>query len=470
MSEPKRAVVRRHPTRPFAGIAHLLVLSWMQTRIVVSYLWFFFRTRVLRWKMSPEKAARYHRKNARRFRATASHLKGANVKLGQMASMQAHLLPKEVIDELKGLRDDVGPTPFRYVDAEIAAELGKEPREIFAELDEKPVACASMAQVHVGTLTSGERVVVKVLHPGLERSVEIDLRLMRVLCTVLGWFLGSKLDLRQVLKENEEPLRRELDLVAEGKATEALGAEIEHLGVIVPKVFWDHTSRRVLTLELIDGVNVDDHAQLDAWNVDRRALAEALARAMLHQAYGIGYFHCDPHPGNLFCTREGKLAMLDFGMVKRIPEHVRMGLMKEIFGAFFNIPQMYADGLIEKGLIGEPDRARVEAFAKEKLADPKIRAILFDHEIDSHGDATAAIGSLVEMLDDLETFQTPQDNMMFMRALGITIDVCKEIAPGVSMSEIMAPLMLPMLAGLVQKHPEYAEDIGKAMAAMPLPG
>ncbi len=463
---------RVHPTRPFAGFAHLIVLSWMQFRIVNSYLWYFFRTRVLRWKMSEEAQARYHRKNARRFRATASHLKGANVKLGQMASMQAHLLPKEVIDELKGLRDDVGPTPFRYIRAEIAAELGKEPLEIFAELDEKPIACASMAQVHLGKLKSGERVAVKVLHPGLERSVETDLRLMRLLLTVLGYFLPAKyakLDLKQVLKENEEPLRRELDLVAEGKATEALGAEIEPLGVIVPKIFWDYSSKRVLTLELIEGVNVDDHAQLDAWKVDRRALADTLARAMLHQTYGIGYFHADPHPGNLFCTPEGKLAMLDFGMVKRLPEHVRMGLMKEIFGAFFNIPQMYADGLIEKGLIDEIDRARVEAFATVKLGDPKIRAMLFDHQVDDHEQATAAIGSIAEMMEDLETFRTPQDNMMFMRALGITIDVCKEIAPGVSMSEIMAPLMMPMLFGLMEKHPEYREAIGKAMASMPMP-
>jgi ubiquinone biosynthesis protein len=427
------------------------------------------RTRILRWKMSPEQRGRLHRTNARRFRTTASRLKGANVKLGQMASMQAHLLPKEMIEELKSLRDAVGATEYPLIAGVIQSEFGLGPLEMFEEFDKVPVAAASMAQVHLAKLKTGERVAVKVLHPGLEQSVEIDLRLMRFLFTVLGWFMG-KFDLKQILAENEEPLRRELDLVAEGKATEHLAAEMEPLGVLVPKVYWHYTSKRVITLEYIDGVNVDDHERMKEWNVDRRSLADALARAMLHQTYGIGFFHADPHPGNLFCTRDGKLAMLDFGMVKKLPEHVRTGLMKEIFGAFFAIPKMYADGLIEKGLIEERDRDRVEKFAVEKLGDPKIRAMLFDHKVDDHDQVTAAIGSLAEMITDLETFKTPQDNMMFMRAMGITIDVCKEIAPDVSMSEIMGPLMMPLLQNLLSGNPQYTEAVVQAMASGRLPG
>jgi predicted unusual protein kinase regulating ubiquinone biosynthesis (AarF/ABC1/UbiB family) len=445
-------------------VLHLVLLVSMQLTIASSYLWLFVRTKLLRWRLSPEALAELHRRNGRRFVTTASRLKGANVKLGQMASMQGHLLPKEVIEELKHLRDAVKPTEYARVAEVLRAELGKPPGEVFAEFDEVPVAAASMAQVHIARLKTGEKVAVKVLHPGLEQGVEIDLFLMRVLLTIVGLFY-RKIDLKQVLLENEEPLRLELNLVEEGKATDALAVEIRPLGVLVPKVYWQHTSRRVITLEFIEGVNIDKIARMTEWNIDRRALADSFGRAMLHQTYGIGYFHADPHPGNLICTREGKLAMLDFGMVKRLPEHVRVGLTKEIFGAFFGIPSMYADGLIQKGAIGEPDRKTVEAFATLKLGDPKIRAVLFDHKVDDHGEATAAIGSIVDMIDGLETFQTPLDNMMFMRSLGITIDVCKEIVPEVPMSELIAPLMMPMLAGLMATHPEYGEAVMKAMAA-----
>jgi predicted unusual protein kinase regulating ubiquinone biosynthesis (AarF/ABC1/UbiB family) len=447
-----------------AALAHISTLGWMQLRILLSYLWMWIRAKVLRWRMPAATVSRVHRANARRFRETASRLKGANVKLGQMASLQAHLLPTEIVLELKLLRDAVRPTEYASVAKVIQAELGARPGDIFAEFEAVPVAAASMAQVHIAKLTTGEKVAVKVLHPGLEESVKIDLWLMRWVVWLIALFF-RRYDIKQLLAENEEPLRRELDLVHEGEVTDALAAEMRPLGVLVPKVYWEYTTRRVLTLEFIEGVNVDKIGLMPDWNIDRRALADSLARAMLHQTLGIGFFHADPHPGNLFCTREGQLAMLDFGMVKRLPEHVRLGLMKELFGALFGIPRMYADGLIQKGLIDEKDRAVVEAFASAQLADPKIRAMLFDHKIDSQGEAKAAIGSLVEMVDGLETFRTPLDNMMFMRSLGITIDVCKEIAPDVPMSEIMGPLMMPMLAGLMEKHPDYGEEIMRAMAA-----
>ena len=158
--------------------------------------------------------------------------------------------------------------------------------------------------------------------------------------------------------------------------------------------------------------------------------------------------------------------MLDFGMVKRIPDTVRIGFTKEIFGAFFGLPKMYADGLIMRGVVAERERERLEELAVEGLADPKVRAMLFDHTIDEQGEAKAAMGSIAEMFLGLETLKTPQDAVMFLRALGITIAVCKEIAPEVPMSEIMAPIRMPMLMGLVADNPEYGESVMKAMATM----
>lgn len=433
-------------------LRHLTSLVLLETTMVLSYLWAYVRGKLF-GPLSAEQRSALHRRNARRFVRTASKLKGANVKIGQFASMQAHVLPIEYIEELKALRDAVQPTEYAQIAALIQSELGESPETLFASFDRTPIAAASMAQVHVARLKSGEKVVVKILHPGLERSVAIDMALVRFLFRGLK-NIWKRIDLDMILRESEEPLRRELDLGLEAKATEQLGAELSALGVLVPRVHWEVSSRRVLTLEFIEGVNVDKVEQLELWNVDRAALAGTFFRSFMHQAFVAGTFHADPHPGNTFCTPDGRLALLDFGMVKELPDHVRQGLLKELFGGFFNNPKLYVDGLIEKGALGESDRAIVEERARVAFADPAVRALVFDHKIDSKSTTDNVVG-LLRDFTGLASFRTPSDNLMFLRALGIVIDVCKELAPELSPSQIAGPVLAPILSDFVQKNPQY---------------
>jgi len=154
--------------------------------------------------------------------------------------------------------------------------------------------------------------------------------------------------------------------------------------------------------------------------------------------------------------------LLDFGMVKRLPENVREGLQKEIFGGIFQSPKLYTDGLIQKGAMREPDRAKVEAWAEKTFSDPKVRGMLFDHHVEEGASMTDLFGSVLGMVDGLTTFETPQDNIMFMRALGIVVDVCKEVVPEIPVSQIAIPVLLPILAAFTQQHPEYAELAARA--------
>jgi predicted unusual protein kinase regulating ubiquinone biosynthesis (AarF/ABC1/UbiB family) len=433
-------------------LRHLASLLLLETAMILSYTWAFVRGKLFR-PLTPEQRSALHRRNARRFVRTASKLKGANVKLGQFASMQAHVLPIEYIEELKALRDAVQPTNYGRIARLIEAELGQAPEALFAQIEPQPIAAASMAQVHVAKLKSGEKVVVKVLHPGLERSVAIDMALMRLLFRGLK-NIWKRVDLDMLLRESEEPLRRELDLTLEAQATEQLRAALLPLGVTVPRVHRELSSRRVLTLEFIEGVNVDKVAQLEQWSVDRAALAGTFFRSFMHQVFVTGTFHADPHPGNTFCTPDGRLALLDFGMVKELPDHVRQGLLKELFGSFFNNPKLYVDGLIEKGALGESDRAIVEERARIAFADPAVRALVFDHGVADRRTTDNIVG-LLRDFTDLPTFRTPSDNLMFMRALGIVIDVCKELAPEVSPSQIAGPVLAPILSEFIAKHPQY---------------
>ncbi|MFT7623905.1 MAG: putative unusual protein kinase regulating ubiquinone biosynthesis (AarF/ABC1/UbiB family), partial [Myxococcota bacterium] len=359
------------------AIRHAVLIGSVQWLMVVSYAWVWMRSR-MGWPFGEEKLSRIHRGHARRFKRVASTLKGSNIKVGQLVSLQPHLVPPEYIEEFRSMRDEVTPTPWPEVAAVLAEQLGPLDTH-FATIEHEPIASASMAQVHAATLPSGERVAVKVLHPGLERSVAVDMWLLRRLVSFFQLFM-ARFDLWQIYKEIDRPLRKELDLEAEGRATELLGGEIADLGVIVPTIHWPLTTRRVLTMSFIDGVPLSDRAQMDAWGVDRRALMVVYLRAFFRQAFEGGHFHCDPHPANAFCTPTGALALIDFGMVKQIPEQVRNGLVKEMLGAFLNHPEMYADGIIDRGVVDRRERDRLIEFARETFADEAMRATIFDHD------------------------------------------------------------------------------------------
>jgi predicted unusual protein kinase regulating ubiquinone biosynthesis (AarF/ABC1/UbiB family) len=449
--------------RWWAGVRHFFRIGRVQWSMLASFMWIWFR-RKIRLPHKQAKLDRIHKRHAVRFKRAATDLKGANIKVCQLASLQAHILPKAYIEEFKTLRDEVEPTDYALIAEVVRSELGKDPTELFASFDETPIAAASMAQVHRATLKTGEDVVVKILYPGLERSVAIDLWLTRRMVGVLRWIF-RKIDLRQIYKEAEAPLLEELDLAREGRSTEELAVSLAEIDVIVPKVYWEFTARRVLTLEYIEGTKLDNLEQMEAWGIDRKALILSYIRAFFRQAFEGDFFHCDPHPANALCTPDGRLALLDFGMVKRIPDHVRIGLVKEILGGFFNNATLYADGIIERGIVQESDRETLEAFARKTFTDDNLRSVIFDHELQRKGDLLMVLDKVKDLVHSLKTFRTPQDQLMFLRALGIVIDVTREVYPEEPLSTLCLPLLMPVFMRFLQEHPQYMEWATTVFAA-----
>lgn|GEM_PF-3033898 len=437
-----------------ATIRHLGALWWLATRMMWSYTRVWFR-RLIRLPHKPDKLSRIHRVNARRFKKTAFKLKGANVKLGQLASLQVHLLPPEYIEEFRDMRDQVSPTEYPLIVGTIQTEFGLSPLEVFEEFDRVPLAAASMGQVHVARLPSGEKVAVKMLHPGLERAVDVDLWVMRRLLGVMSLFSG-KLDLRELYRQSEEPLRKELDLMHEARATQEIGRELVKLGVKVPEIHTRYTTQRVLVSEFIDGCAIDDLEQIDAWGVSRNTLMQDYLKAFFHQAFEGGFFHCDPHPGNAFCMRDGTLVMIDFGMVKRLPPLIREGLLKEALGGFFSNARLYAEGVVMRGIIGESEREKLETIAAELFADPEIRQALFDHDTKKDGDMKRLFGKLGETLDKFDTFRMPKDELMFLRALGIVITTVREVCPETPLQQLAMPVLMPIMMRFMAANPEFS--------------
>ena len=242
------------------------------------------------------------------------------IKLGQLLSTRPDLLPADYIQALARLQDTVTPVPFEKIVAIIENDLGAPLSELFKSFDCQPLATASMAQVHRAVLPDGTEVAVKVQRPGVRQQIEIDLEVMHEVTRFATRYtsFGARYGLQQIVRELEHSLTQELDFRLEADSTRLIGHQIaEFQSLTTPKVYSDYTSRRVLTLSFVQGRHLKGIGRAELDTLNARAIATELLSAYLKQIVIDGAFHCDPHPGNIFLCDEGRLALMDFGMVGR---------------------------------------------------------------------------------------------------------------------------------------------------------
>ncbi|MBY8847697.1 ABC1 kinase family protein [Saccharothrix longispora] len=275
------------------------------------------------------------------------------VKLGQVLSTRPDLLPADVVDELTLLQDKVPAAPWPRVREVLVAELGRAPEDVFASFDERPIAAASVAQVHRARLVTGEDVVVKVLRPGVRRVAEGDLDIVTRLAATLHdrtrW--GRAIGVRDLAAGFAAALREELDFGVEARNLAAVRAASTGTDVVLPGVHEDLSTSRVLVMDLLDGVPLRS-ATLPA-GVDGDALARSLLEVLLRQVVVDGVFHADPHPGNVLLLRDGRLGLLDFGSVGRLDAQLRTALGALLLAADRGDPAALRDALLE--LVTRPD-------------------------------------------------------------------------------------------------------------------
>ena len=317
---------RGHLLRRSRQIAAVLArqgLGWLMAQIgLADRLPTLPGPRLLR-RTEPETAPR--RSQAERFRLALSELGATFIKLGQALSTRPDLMPPEYIAELVKLQDDAPPVPLEPVRQLICEELGQTPEELFAEFDPQPIASASIGQAHAATLKNGRKVIVKVQRPGVIEQIEQDLE---ILSGMADWAaahsaLGREYDLPALVDEFAYTLRNELDYHREGHNADRFRRNFRgDSGLYVPRVYWELTTSRVITIERVSGIKISDIAGLDVSMIDRHRVAENSIRLLLRQVFEFGFFHADPHAGNCFVRPDGSVAMIDFGMVGRLDERM----------------------------------------------------------------------------------------------------------------------------------------------------
>ena len=318
--------------------------------------------RMLHWD-DPEAMA--HMAPPERVRCALQDLGPTFVKLGQVMATRVDLLTPEWTTELGKLQNAVPALPFAQVRPQLVEDLGADPEAVFERLEETPLAAASLAQTHRAWLADGSAVVLKVRRPGIRDTVEADLRLMARLAEIVE---ERAPDLRryhpaEVVQQFSASLRRELDFAAEGRNAERIAANFAgHDEVVVPQVYWEWTSERLNVQECLQGIAGTDLAAVDAAGLDRAQLAATGADIVLKMVLEDGFFHADPHPGNIFYLPDGRIGVIDFGMVGRVSEQRRFQIVQLLHGLVERESAPVADVLMEWGEgAGEVDEARLQA-------------------------------------------------------------------------------------------------------------
>ncbi len=272
------------------------------------------------------------RRRAVQLRELLTKLGPAYIKIGQALSTRPDLVPPIYLEELTRLQDQLPAFPNEIAYQFIQEELGAAPSEIYAELSSQPIAAASLGQVYKGRLKTGEEVAIKVQRPDLRERITIDLYILRKLA---AWVQRNvkrvRSDLVGILDELGDRIFEEMDYIHEGENAERFFELYGHMkDIYVPKIYWEYTNRRVLTMEWINGIKLTQPEKIAALGINARYLIEVGVQCSLRQLLEHGFFHADPHPGNLLATMDGKLAYLDFGMMSEVKPAQRYGLIEAI--------------------------------------------------------------------------------------------------------------------------------------------
>lgn len=338
--------------------------------ILWPFLWFVL---CLRWDQLWGHTDRNVGRRSVQLRKLLTDLGPTFIKVGQALSTRPDLVRKDYLEELTQLQDQLPPFPSEQAFARIESELGRPIAEIFAQISPEPVAAASLGQVYKAQLHSGEWVAVKVQRPHLREQLSLDLYLIRWASTWLGPWLPLNLGstLTAVVDEFGRKLFEEIDYLHEGRNCERFAEYFrDDPDVYVPRIFWAYSSRRVLTLEWIDGIKLTDVERIRAANLEVKQLVRIGVVAALKQLLEYGFFHADPHPGNLFALADGRLAYIDFGMMDQLTEEMKEYLVDALVHLVDRDYNALIDDFIHLGFL-QPDVGRQELIpALEKvLAD-----------------------------------------------------------------------------------------------------
>jgi predicted unusual protein kinase regulating ubiquinone biosynthesis (AarF/ABC1/UbiB family) len=427
------------------------------------------------------------RRIAQHFHALAVELGGLMIKVGQFMSSRLDVLPPEITKELEGLQDEVPPVPFPAIRALAEAELGVSLERAYSFIDPTPVAAASLGQVHRARLAEEDEVetglldvVVKIQRPGIDKIIDVDLSALR---RIGGWLshvrlVADRVDMPALVEEFAFTSLQEIDYLHEAASAERFAEDFANdVRVSVPERVWERTTRRVLTLQDVTAIKINDVEGLRRAGIEPSEVANEFAAVMFDQLFVHGYFHADPHPGNIFVTplnhkdvpgaessgRAWKFTFVDFGMMGDVPDTLREGLRKVLIAAASRDGKGMVNGIRQVGVLlpsadtAELERAMTKLFARfggmgfaelQKVDPREFRAFAVE------------FGDVVRSLP----FQLPENFLLIVRAMSLTSGMCSSLDPAFNIWNAVEPYSAQLIRA---ESGNLVQDVSKrAMSAL----
>jgi Predicted unusual protein kinase len=367
-----------------------------------------------------------------RIRQTLGELGPVFIKIGQFASTRPDIIPKPIIRELEKLQDEAPLIRFAEIRLMVEEELGAPIKELFHEFDPTPLAAASIGQVHYAVLHTGESVVVKVQRLNITTVIRTDLEIMKDIITLIEQRFPKAKDysLQSILREFSGWLEKELDYRIEGNNAEKIAKEFKkNPQVIIPRIYWDFTTKRVLTMAYVDGVKLNDQQKIAALNYDRKTIAVNISKALFLQILRDGCFHGDPHPGNIFVLSGGRIAFVDFGIVGNLTQE-----MKHRFANLFSA--------LTRSNTNSMVKALLELGVESQNIDQDRLRLDLDRMVKKHLNVPISQISLPELFNDLlhmafcHRIEIPSDFILLGKSLLTLEGIIHELNPSICMAEL----------------------------------
>ena len=404
---------------------------------------------------------RAHVKTARHIVTNILKLKGLYVKIGQTLSMMTNFLPSAITEGLEELQDAVPPHSYDEVVLRIQSEFTKNPEEIFARFEKAPLASASLGQVHVAHLPLGAKVAVKLQYPHIDTLVRSDLKTISRIFGLLNIFFPHY-GLKDVYRECAGMILKELDYLEEGKNIETIARNFpDQTKYIFPKVHWDLTTQKILTLEFMEGFKVTHADKLKEHGIDPRGLATDLIHFYCKQIFIDGVYHADPHPGNIIIWPQGasnyKIAMVDYGATARISPRMREGMTLFVDGIIKKDTRVLSLAMRQMGFVAKEDNEEVI----DKIVDyfySKIKGIKIDNFRELNIGQFQHLNDILELkkmdisLKELsQSFHIPQEWILLERTLLLMMGLVAQLDPHLNPMDIVVPYVEEFVLGKDKK-------------------
>ncbi len=426
--------------------------------------WEIILSRIGLRRLSRRTRSNRYRRVASQFRNLAIRMGGVMIKVGQFLSARLDVLPPEIIQELSGLQDEVPAERFEDIRREAEKELGEPLEKKFELFEETPLAAASLGQVHRARLCVEDAkgdfcdVVVKIQRPHIAELIEVDLTALRQVGRWLERYppIARRVDVSALVGEFSTTIREEVDYIAEGKNAGIFAENFKDAPrVHVPRVVWSHTTQRVLTLEDVFAIKITDYNAITAAGIDRSEVANELLDIYLKQIFSDGYFHADPHPGNLFVTpssgipENGKpawqLTFVDFGMVGRVPENLRLGLKEMLVSVGTRDAARLVRAYQTLNILLPGADLKLIERAESQLFDIFWGKSMSELRGISHAEMFRFADQFRELMYDLP-FQLPQNLLMLVRTVAILSGMCTGLDPNFNLWTQLAPYATKLIS------------------------